>query len=171
MVSQFVLECVTYADGDRTSVGCWNYYCIVMTSMKKVTQESASPTPENSLKTLLPKIRGGFFLVIGYLLSPLSWWNDLVFNLPIAYAFGYVCSLFAPKLLMPCVIIGYWLSNIIGILLMQAGAIDVLQKKSQERNVKKELFTGLVSSTIYTFLILALIQFHIIETPNLFSGN
>jgi large-conductance mechanosensitive channel len=142
-----------------------------MKSIKKLTPESASPTAENSLKTLLPKIRGGFFLVIGYLLSPLSWWNDLVFNLPIAYAFGYVCSLFAPQLLMPCVIIGYWLSNIIGILLMQAGAIDVLQKKSQERNVKKELLTGLVSSTIYTFLILALIQFHIIETPNLFSGN
>ncbi len=142
-----------------------------MTNIEKVEQEFLYPNPENLPKTILQKLRGGFFLVIGYLLSPLCWWNDLIFNLPIAYAFGYVCSLFAPKLLMPGVIIGYWLSNIIGILLMQAGAIDVLQKRTQERNLKKELLTGLVSSTAYTFLILALIQFHIIETPSFFSAS
>ncbi|MHC5832936.1 MAG: hypothetical protein ACYT04_97370, partial [Nostoc sp.] len=81
------------------------------------------------------------------------------------------CSLFAPKLLMPCVIIGYWLSNIIGILLMQAGAIDIFQKPNQEDNLKKELLTGLVSSTAYTFLIVILIQFKILDTPSFFSGN
>ncbi|WP_193195566.1 hypothetical protein [Nostoc sp. MG11] len=142
-----------------------------MIDIEKNVQESLSKTTENLPKTLLQKIRGGFFLVTGYLLSPLCWWNDLIFNLPIAYLFGYICSLFAPKLLMPCVIIGYWLSNIIGILLMQAGAIDIFQKQPQERNLKKELFTGLISSTAYTFLILLLIQFKIIDTPNFFSGS
>ncbi|MBF2005797.1 MAG: hypothetical protein IGS49_10120 [Chlorogloeopsis fritschii C42_A2020_084] len=142
-----------------------------MISSKKSEQELSSQTSESLPKTLLQKLRGGFFLVIGYLLSPLCWWNDLIFNLPIAYFFGYICSLFSPKLMMPGVIVGYWLSNIIGILLMQAGAIDVLQKQSQERNLKKELLTGLLSSTAYTFLILALIQFKIIDTPNLFSGS
>jgi hypothetical protein len=142
-----------------------------MIDIEKSSQELLSQTTENLPKTLLQKIRGGFFLVIGYLLSPLCWWNDLIFNLPIAYFFGYMCSLFTPKLLMPCVLIGYWLSNIIGILLMQAGAIDVFQKQPQERNLKKELFTGLVSSTAYTFLILVLIQFKIIDTPNFFSGS
>ncbi|MBD6619901.1 hypothetical protein FNW02_29875 [Komarekiella sp. 'clone 1'] len=142
-----------------------------MIDIEKSVQEPLLQTTENLPKTLLQKIRGGFFLVIGYLLSPLCWWNDLIFNLPIAYLFGYICSLFAPKLLMPCIIIGYWLSNIIGILLMQAGAIDIFQKQPQERNLKKELFTGLISSTAYTFLILALIQLKIIETPNFFSGS
>jgi hypothetical protein len=142
-----------------------------MIDIEKSSQELLSQTTENLPKTLLQKIRGGFFLVIGYLLSPLCWWNDLIFNLPIAYFFGYMCSLFTPKLLMPCVLIGYWLSNIIGILLMQAGAIDVFQKQPQERNLKKELFAGLVSSTAYTFLILVLIQFKIIDTPNFFSGS
>ncbi|MBE9006495.1 hypothetical protein IQ259_15845 [Fortiea sp. LEGE XX443] len=142
-----------------------------MNEIKKSSQELLSQSPESVPKTLLQKLRGGFCLVIGYLLSPLCWWNDLVFNLPIAYLFGYICSLFTPKLLMPGVIIGYWLSNIIGILLMQAGAIDVLQKQNQERNLKKELLTGLVSSTAYTFLILVLIQFKIIDTPSFFSGS
>ncbi|KOP25783.1 hypothetical protein AMR41_13820 [Hapalosiphon sp. MRB220] len=143
-----------------------------MNNLEKVGEEQLAQTFTGNLpKTLLQKIRGGFFFVIGYLLSPLCWWNDLVFNLPIAYFFGYIFSLFDPHLFIPCAIIGYWLSNIIGILLMQAGAIDVFQKEPQERNLKKELITGLVSSTVYTFIIVALIQFNILETPNLFPHS
>ncbi|HEY9632595.1 MAG TPA: hypothetical protein V6D14_04260 [Coleofasciculaceae cyanobacterium] len=118
---------------------------------------------------MLKKLRGGFLLVIGFLLSPLSFWNDLFFNLPIAYGFGYLCSLLSPDLLLPCSIIGYWISNIAGILLMQVGAVDVFQGQPKERNLKKELLTGLVSSFVYTLVIFALIQFKILDTPLLFS--
>ncbi|NJM73474.1 MAG: hypothetical protein HC862_27000 [Scytonema sp. RU_4_4] len=120
---------------------------------------------EDWKQTTFKKLRGGFFLVIGYLLSPLCWWNDLLFNLPIAYGFGYVCSLFYPKLLLPCSVIGYWLSNIVGILLMQFGAMDVLPNQDKERNLKKELLTGLISSTVYTLVILALVQLKILDAP------
>lgn len=136
--------------------------------------ETRETTQDNlkikTIKLILKKLRGGFFLVIGYLLSPLSFWNDLFFNLPIAYAFGYLCSLLSPSLLLPCSIIGYWLSNIAGILLMQAGAIDVFQNQPKERNLKKELLMGLVSSMVYTLVIVALIQFKILQAPALFSS-
>lgn len=73
---------------------------------------------------------------------------------------------------MPCSIIGYWLSNLVGILMMQVGSVDVLQGQSKERNLQKELFTGLVTSTLYTFVIVGLVHFHIIENPILlFSGR
>ncbi len=123
------------------------------------------------LGVMLKKLRGGFLLVLGFLLSPLSFWNDLFFNLPIAYCFGYICSLLNPNLLLPCSIAGYWLSNIAGILLMQVGAVDVFQGQPKERNLKKELLTGLVSSTVYSIVILALVQFNILQAPVLFSGN
>jgi len=117
------------------------------------------------------KIRGGLLLAIGYLLSPLCWWNDIFFNLPIAYAFGYICSWLSPDLLFPCTIVGYWLSNILGILLMQLGTLDVLADKPKEKNLKKELLTGLVSSTVFTVVIVALIHFNVLETPDFFSGQ
>ncbi|MBR8834472.1 MAG: hypothetical protein DSM106950_10660 [Stigonema ocellatum SAG 48.90 = DSM 106950] len=150
-----------------------------METLQQVSQESPvagqttreqlqQPASGNFKQVMVKKLKGGLFLVIGYLLSPLCWWNDLVFNLPIAYFFGYLCSLLSPKLLLPCAIIGYWLSNIVGILLMQVGAVDVFQNKPQETNLKKELFTGLVSSTVYTLVILVLIQFKILGTPALF---
>ena len=153
-----------------------------MTSIQEVTQLSVAgqTTSDESSQTanqvviqpdIWKKLRGGFFLVLGYLLSPLCWWNDLLFNLPIAYGFGYMCSLFSPKLLIPCSIIGYWLSNVVGILLMQLGSVDVFQNQQKERNLKKELFTGLISSTVFTLVIILLIQFKILETPVLFSNS
>lgn len=132
-------------------------------------QEQLQQTASGELNTnIFKKLRGGFFIVLGYLLSPLCWWNDLLFNLPIAYGFGYLCSLFSANLLMPCAIIGYWLSNVIGILMMQFGSQDIFQKEPKERNLKKELFSGLISSTVYTLVIIALIQLQIIDTPDLF---
>jgi len=152
-----------------------------MTSIQQVTQLSVAgqTTSDESSQTahevikpdIWKKLRGGFFLVLGYLLSPLCWWNDLLFNLPIAYGFGYMCSLFSPKLLIPCSIIGYWLSNVVGILLIQLGSVDVFQNEHKERNLKKELFTGLVSSTVFTLVIILLIQFKILDTPILFPNG
>ncbi|MEG4117104.1 hypothetical protein QUA43_06345 [Microcoleus sp. N9_B4] len=117
------------------------------------------------------KIRGGLLLAIGYLLSPLCWWNDIFFNLPIAYAFGYIFSWLSPDLLFPCTIVGYWLSNIAGILLMQLGTLDVFTDKPKEKNLKKELLTGLVSSTAFTVVIVALIHFNVLDTPDFFAGK
>jgi len=116
------------------------------------------------------KLKGGFLLVIGFLLSPLSWWNDLFFNLPIAYGFGYLCSLLSPNLLIPCTIIGYWFSCIAGILLMQVGVMDVFQDQSEKRNFKQELLVGLASSTVYTLVILALIQLKILTPLEFFRS-
>jgi len=146
---------------------------------KKVTQEyqlagqliQQLPQAKGFKEVWFKKLRGGLLLAIGYLLSPLCWWNDIFFNLPIAYGFGYICSLLSPDLLFPCTIVGYWLSNIAGILLMQLGTLDVLADKPKEKNLKKELLTGLVSSTAFTVVIVALIHFNVLETPDFFSGQ
>ncbi len=134
---------------------------------QKVQIQSIS---EGSQNLTLQKIKAGALLVIGYMLSPLCWWNDLVFNLPIAYGFGYICSLIFPDLLIPCTFFGYWLSNLVGILLMQWGAIATFQNDSEKRsNIRHELLKGLLSSTAYTLVVLALIQFKIVDLPILFN--
>jgi hypothetical protein len=129
--------------------------------------DSNSPSLSQEQPSVLKRFRGGFLLVLGYLLSPLSWWNDLFFNLPFAYGLGYLAGRFSPNFFLPAAIAGYWLSNVAGILLMQLGIIDVLQENAKERNLKKELLTGVVSSTVYTLIILGLIHFHVLATPDL----
>lgn len=57
------------------------------------------------------------------------------------------------------VAIGYG-SNLIGIVMMQFGAIDVLDKAC---NFKQDLGTGSVTSTVYTLAVLALVQFKVLD--------
>jgi hypothetical protein len=65
--------------------------------------------------------------------------------------------------------IGYWLSNLVGILLMQFGTKELIGGEKQERNWSKELRNGLLSSTVYTIVILALLHFQVLESPLLSS--
>ena len=100
----------------------------------------------------------------GYLLSPLSWWNDIFFNLPIAYLFGYLFSLPFPDLLLPFTIAGYWLSNVLGFILMQVGAADTFFE-NKEKNFKKDLLTSLATSTVYTIVVVVLVKLNIFSLP------
>jgi hypothetical protein len=120
------------------------------------------PTPQGS-KSLAQRIKGGIFFVVGYLLSPLCWWNDLIINLPIAYGFGYVVSLWRSEWFFGAAIAGYWLSNLVGIVMMQMGTKDILQTTAKNRSFKHELFSGLLTSTAYTAVIVALVYFHVID--------
>jgi len=97
---------------------------------------------------MLKKLKGGLVLGVGYMLSPLSWWNDLFFNLPIAYLFGYLVSWINVDLFLPFTIIGYWISNVLGIVMMQMGATDIFFEE-KPKNPRKDLLIGLGSSTIY----------------------
>ncbi|MEB3357019.1 MAG: hypothetical protein VKK04_09850 [Synechococcales bacterium] len=110
------------------------------------------------------KLRGGVLVSVGYMLSPLSWWNDLFFNFPIAYAVGVGASLINPDWFLAATAIGYWLSNVIGILMMQFGATDVVFG-DRPRNLKKDVLIGLGTSTLYTFGVGALVYFHVLEIP------
>lgn len=153
-----------------------------MSNAQKVREELSCVEPQSQVKLqkypreifknlTLKKVGGGLILILGYLLSPLCWWNDLLFNLPIAYCFGYICSSLSSNLLLPGLIVGYWISNIAGIILMQVGALQVFQGQNEKPNLKKELMTGLISSTAYTLLVLGLIQLKILDTPLFFSGK
>lgn len=142
------------------------------------TEDSSSDAPPDvgtpSLQPsvpLLKRIGGAGLVILGYLLSPLCWWNDLVFNLPLALGFGYLSSQLYPSAFAPLTVIGYWLSNVVGFMLMQQGAMVALQKDAQSQNLRKAVVNGMLTSTAYTVLILGLLQLHIVETPDLFSAD
>jgi hypothetical protein len=65
---------------------------------------------------------GGWILtVVGFILSPLSWWNDLLVNIPLAYLFAWPVGLINERLFIPALVVGYWMTNVAGLLLMHAG--------------------------------------------------
>jgi len=111
----------------------------------------------------LRRLGGGLLVVIGFLLSPLCWWNDLVINLPLAYGFGYLCNRFVQGWLLPGAIAGYWLSNLGGILLMQVGGNQMLQENTEQKSFNKVLLSGIVTSSLFTVILLVLVHLQIID--------
>jgi hypothetical protein len=115
------------------------------------------------------KIAGGAVAIIGFMLSPLSWWNDLFVNVPLAVAFAWLVSAFYKPAFAPAVVLGYWLTNVLGFILMHKGAQAVLSEK-QRRYSRRDLLRDVGVSLLYTALILALVKFGILQPiKNYFS--
>lgn len=113
---------------------------------------------------MLRKIRGGIITFIGYLLSPFSWWNDFFLNIPIAYGIGFLFGLISRSWFFPAMVIGYWLTNIVGLILVHYGIIDLITGEKR-RYTKKDLLRDFILSILYTLLIIVLIKFGILKFP------
>jgi hypothetical protein len=124
------------------------------------------------------KITGGLLGVIGFMLSPLSWWNDAVVNLPLAWLFASAVALiYRPaaepnsKMFDALVILGYWLTNILGLVLMHKGAQQMLAAEAK-KYTRRELLKDVGVSLLYTALIVILLKTGILKPISAyFSGK
>jgi len=101
---------------------------------------------------------------LGWLLSPLCWWNDLVFNLPLALGFARLVSRWNPDGFLAALAVGYWISNLVGILLMQSGALGLVADERRPGRTR-ELLVGLGTSSAYTVAVLVLVKLGWLSTP------
>src|SRR5204862_4329225 len=108
------------------------------------------------------KVTGGILAVIGFMLSPLSWWNDLFVNVPLALAFAWLVSLFYRPAFEGSLIAGYWLTNVLGLVLLHKGAQTMLSEKPK-RYSRRDLLRDMAISLLYTGLIVALVKFGILK--------
>ena len=109
--------------------------------------------------------------VVGFMLSPLSWWNDLFVNVPLALAFAWVVSFFCRPAFEGCLILGYWLTNVLGFVLMHKGAQKILTEK-ERRYSRRELLSDIGISLAYTGLIVVLVKLGVLKPiESYFSGN
>ncbi len=107
------------------------------------------------------KLTGGVLAGIGFMLSPLSWWNDLFVNLPLALAFAWVISWFYKPAFDVCVVVGYWLTNVLGFILMHKGAQKMISQQSQPYS-RRALARDIGVSLLYTALIVILLKLKIL---------
>jgi len=103
------------------------------------------------------KLQGGLLEFLGFMLSPLSWWNDWFVNLPIALAGGWCVAWFYPRAFLPAVIFTYWLTNIAGFVLMHKGA-QKLTGQVDKPYTRRDLVHDVGISLLYTAIIIALVK-------------
>jgi hypothetical protein len=111
----------------------------------------------------------GIFSVIGFLLSPLSWWNDAFINVPIAYGCARLISLLDDSIFLPALIFFYWLTNIAGFIMLHKGIEKTAKiNNSTRRYSRKDFSKDLAVSIAYTVLIIILARMEILVPPGKF---
>lgn len=119
-------------------------------------------------------IKGSLLAFFGFILSPLSWWNDLLVNFPLSYLFAYIVtwllSPFYQFTLSGFLIwlgIGYWITNILGFYLMHKGAQKAIKYEGQT-------LRDYGIAIIYTLIVIGLVFLGFIEpivdTVNILPG-
>lgn len=108
------------------------------------------------------RLGGGFVAAVGFMLSPLSWWNDLIVNVPLAVGFAWLVTLVRPEWFKPAVVAGYWLTNVLGLVLLQKGLKTAAGKESTPYT-RRELIKDLGIALLYTALILGLAHIGVLQ--------
>ena len=101
--------------------------------------------------------------MIGFILSPLSWWNDAFVNIPLAIGFGWIVATMYKPLFQPAVVVGYWLTNVLGFVLLHKGAEKMVRSEGGRAYSRKDLLRDLIISLIYTGVIVALLKAKILQ--------
>jgi hypothetical protein len=117
------------------------------------------------------KASGGILAFVGYMLSPLSWWNDLFVNVPLALVFAWVVSFFYKPAFGGSLVLGYWLTNVLGFVLMQKGGEKIFSKQDKPYT-GRALLRDMAISLVYTGVIVFLVKVEILKpVENYFNGR
>jgi hypothetical protein len=95
--------------------------------------------------------------VVGFLLSPLSWWNDLLVNVPLALGFAWVVSCIHRGAFTASFVLGYWLTNVAGLVLLHRSAEAVFGSGIKPYG-RRQVARDLVIALLYTAVIVLLVQ-------------
>jgi len=89
--------------------------------------------------------------MVGWLLSPLTTWNDVLINIPLAYIIARVVKSLVQLDMAVLTIIFYWVTNITGLGMMYFAA-DRIAAKS--KIPKKSLLSIMVPMIVYSVIII-----------------
>jgi len=116
----------------------------ILSSIKNYTKENH---PRYIIKHAV-----SFF--VGFILSPLSWWNDLFVNVPLAWAMTWpalkLTSYIFPvskNFFLTAFILNYWITNIVGMAMMHWSGKRLINKDSKF-DIMKDLTVGIIYSII-----------------------
>lgn len=113
--------------------------------------------------SLRRKWEGGALALVGFVLSPLSWWNDLFVNVPLAVGFGWLVALIYRPAFEPAVVAGYWITNVLGLVLLQKGIRRAVARENLKPYSRRDLLRDALASFAYTLVIAVLIKLGIVR--------
>jgi hypothetical protein len=103
-------------------------------------------------------IKHAVSFIVGFVLSPLSWWNDLFVNVPLAWVMTWpalkLTSFIFPvskNFFLTAFIFNYWITNIIGMAMMHYSGKKLISKDAKF-DIVKDLIVGFIYSIIIAII-------------------
>lgn len=109
---------------------------------------------------MLHKIASRIIFFFGWLLSPLTFWNDAFINIPISYIMANIFTRFFPMRFVVAVVSFYWFTNILGILMMYLSGKSLIRNRS---DLIRELLLFLATAVFYSLVIILLNIFGVLR--------
>jgi hypothetical protein len=101
---------------------------------------------------------------VGYILSLLSWRNDLLVNIPLAAALATLVAFVVPELFVPTLVVGSWPTNVLGFVLLHVGGEAVIT--GEERPYERaDLARDLLLPIGHTALVLVVVSLGWLSAP------
>lgn len=97
-------------------------------------------------------------VVIGWILSPLTWWNDPFVNMPLAYLMASAYGYYFPGSFTKSLLVFYWLTNAAGVVMMYAGGRRLFEKPSRRKKLLWMLAVAAYSILLAALSITGLIR-------------
>ncbi|BES82527.1 hypothetical protein [Pyrodictium abyssi] len=91
--------------------------------------------------------------LVGYILSPLSWWNDVFVNVPIALAVAWLLDTLLGVNRAVGFYIGYMASNILGLYLLALGVSGAVAKRVDRQTLAKIAIMGAIYTLAATIVL------------------
>lgn len=107
-------------------------------------------------------MKGGILFFVGYLLSPLSLWDDVFVNIPISYVLALIVKHVSPAAFLPSMILIYWLTNLIGFLCVRKGIADMKSPKCETKK-SNVLTKDFIASIAYTVVLVVLVKWNVLH--------
>ena len=102
---------------------------------------------------------GAAVFTVGFILSPLTWWNDVAVNLPIAWI---LASFLPDTWFRPAFVVCYWVTNIAGLMMMYCTK-NIVRRRPPEPLSSRTIGKFLLVTTLFTILSLLLMHLGIIR--------
>ncbi len=124
--------------------------------MLRIMRRQARPINKNASDKLTNRIA----FVVGWLLSPFSFWNDCFINIPLSYLSANIIVKFVRIDFLMAMLISYWVSNILGVAIMYFSGKHIINNR---KDLIREIVTFTLTIVIYSEVVVVLNKFGILK--------
>ncbi len=122
----------------------------------RIMRKQARPINTNGPDKLTNRIA----FIVGWLLSPFSFWNDAFINIPISYLSANLIIKFVRVDFLMAMLVSYWISNILGIAIMYFSGRQIIKTR---KDLIREIIIFALTIVIYSEIIVVINKFGILK--------